>query len=90
MARIKKTPSTRTRRDFVVRSLTLTPAADTTLHQISQDASDSLGWTVGSSAVVRALLQYAAQKGTSWAQISLFPQIEREIQGGLFWGSRKK
>jgi hypothetical protein len=90
MTQTKKTPPKRTRRDFIARSLTLTPVAETALRQIRQDASDSLGWTVGSSAVVRALLQYAAHHGTSWAQGSLFPLIEREIKGGLFWGSRKK
>ena len=87
MARSKPTPK---KQPLVARTHTLTQEADTTLQQLSQDASDSLGWTVGSSAVIRALLRYVAQQPTAWASMTLHPLIEQEIAGGLLWGSKKK
>ena len=87
MARVKPTPK---KQPLVARSLTLTQEADTTLHQLSQEATDALGWTVGRSAVARALLLYIAQQPPAWASAILHPLIEREIAGGLLWGSREK
>jgi hypothetical protein len=89
MAR-KKLPPKRTRHAFVIRSLTLTPAADIALHQLGQEASDELGWKVSSSAIVRALLQQAKQQGPQWARDTLFPLIEKELESGVVWGNRKK
>jgi hypothetical protein len=87
MARPKFTPQ---KQPLVVRSHTLTQDADTILKELNQDASDALGWTVGSSAVIRALLQYVAQQPPAWVSESLHPLIEQEIARGLFWGSKKK
>ncbi len=87
MARPKTKPH---KQPLVVRSHTLTQEADTILQQLSQDASDALGWTVGSSAVIRALLQYVDQQSPAWSSATLHPLIEREIAGGIFWGSKKK
>jgi hypothetical protein len=87
MARLKPTPK---KPFLVVRSHTLTREADILLQQLNQDASDALGWTVGSSAVVRALLRYVAQQPTVWASTMLHPLIEKEIASGIFWGSKKK
>lgn len=89
MARKKSLPK-RQRHAFVVRSLTLTPAADIALHQLDQEASDLLGWKVSSSAVTRALLLYAKQQGPTWAKDSLFPLIEKELESGVVWGNRRK
>jgi len=75
---------------LVARSHTLTREADILLQQLSQEASDALGWTVGSSAVIRALLRYVAQQPSSWASATLHPLIEKEIANGVFWGSKKK
>jgi hypothetical protein len=75
---------------LVVRSHTLTREADILLQQLNQEASDALGWTVGSSAVIRALLRYVAQQPTAWASATLHPLIEKEIARGIFWGSKKK
>jgi len=86
MARAKTTPK---RQPLVMRSLTLTHDANETLQRLSQNASDSLGWTVSSSAIVRALLQYAEQQPSSWAQSHLFPFVEREITSGMVWGKKK-
>ncbi len=87
MARSKPTPK---KQPLVVRSLTLTQEADTTLQQLGQEATDALGWTVGRSAVARALLLYVAQQPPAWASATLHPLIEREIAGGMVWGSKKK
>jgi hypothetical protein len=75
---------------LVARSHTLTREADILLQQLSQEASDALGWTVGSSAILRALLRYVAQQPSSWAAATLHPLIEQEIASGLLWGSKKK
>ena len=85
----RSTP-TRKKQPLVVRSHTLTQGADTILRQLSQNASDALGWTVGSSAIVRALLQYVEQQPAAWATATLHPLIEQEIANGLFWGRKTK
>ena len=74
---------------FVIRSLALTRETDETVQRLSGDASDSLGWTVSSSAMVRALLRYVAQQPPSWALSHLFPLVEREIASGLVWGKKR-
>jgi len=86
MARAKTKPK---RQPLVIRSLTLTHDADETLQRLSRDASDSLGWTVSSSAIVRALLRYVAQQPPAWALSHLFPLVEREIASGMVWGKKK-
>ncbi len=80
----------RKKQPLVIRSHTLTRKADRLLQRLSQDASDALGWTVSSSAVVRALLRHVEQQPSAWASSVLFPVIEQEIAGGILWGSRKK
>lgn len=87
MARPKSKPL---KPPLVVRSHTLTQETDDTLHRLNQDASDALGWTVGSSAVIRALLRYVAQQPSSWVSTTLHPLIEQEIASGIFWGTKKK
>lgn len=72
------------------RTHTLSQPDELTLERLRQDASDTLGWTVGNSAVVRALIRYAAQQSPEWAATTLHPLIEHEITGGTFWGSKKK
>jgi len=74
---------------FLIRSLSLTPETDATVQQLAQEASDQLGWTIGGSAIVRALVKHAAKQGSTWARKTLFPLIEREIQSGFVWGKRK-
>jgi hypothetical protein len=61
-----------------------------TLERLRHDASAALGWTVGNSAVVRALLRYAAQQSPGWATAALHPLIGRKLDTGTFWGSKKK
>jgi hypothetical protein len=87
MARTKKTAPTEPLRVYSVK---VTPAAEELLQVLRQDASDTLGWTVSSSAVVRALFSYVAQQPLSWAASALYPLIEQEIAQGRVWGSKKR
>src|SRR5690349_5028685 len=54
------------------------PAAVQCLLHLGQDASDTLGWTVSSSAVIRALIQYVGQRPSEWAAAEIRPLIEQE------------
>ena len=87
MARLKKTPLKEPLKVYTVK---LTPAAADLLLHLGQDASDALGWTVSSSAVVRALIQHAGQQSAAWATAALHPLIEQEIAAGRVWGSKKR
>ena len=60
------------------------------LEEVSQEASEALGRTIGTSAIVRALIQYAARQPTLWVAATLFPFIQEEIESGLVWGRKKK
>ena len=83
MAHVKAEP-------FTIRTHSLTTETDRTLRDLSQHASDVLGWTVGSSAVIRALLRYVKAQPPAWAPSALFPLIEEEIKSGTVWGSKKR
>ena len=87
MAPRKPTPR---KQPLYPRTHTLSRDTAQVLQGLSQDASDALGWTVGSSAVIRALLRYVAQQPPGWAATALHPLIEQEITSGTFWGSKKK
>jgi len=63
---------------------------DAALKRLSRDASDYIGWTVSSSAIVRALVRYAEQQPPGWATSQLFPLVEREIASGTVWGRKKR
>ena len=87
MARAKPTPK---KQPLFPHTFTLSQDADRLLQRLSQEASDALGWSVGSSAIIRALLQYVAQQPPAWAAAMLHPFIEQEIASGTVWGSKKK
>lgn len=72
------------------RTHTLSQDDNRLLDRLSQDASDALGWTVSTSAVMRALLRYVAQQPPTWAPATLFPVIEQEIAAGTVWGSKQQ
>ena len=74
---------------LLVRSFTLTPTLDQTLQVLSQETSYTLGWTVSTSAIVRALLRSVAQHPPSWALSHLFLFVEHEIGSGMVWGKNK-
>jgi hypothetical protein len=87
MARAKPTPR---KYPLVPHTHTLSQPDEQTLERLRQDASDALGWTVGSSAVVRALIRYAAQQSPEWAAATLHPLIAHEFDTGVVWGGKKK
>lgn len=74
---------------FCIRSFTLTTPTDETLKRLSREASDYLGWTVSSSAIMRALLRYIEEQPSSWAVSQVFPFVEQEISSGIVWGKKK-
>jgi hypothetical protein len=87
MTRRKKTLSTE---PLKVCSLKVTPTAEQLLRQLSQEASDALGWTVSNSALFRALLLYVEQQPRSWVTTTIHPHIEQEIARGRVWGKKKR
>jgi hypothetical protein len=87
MARMKKTVPVE---PLKVCTVKLTPTAEQTLQQLSQEASDALGWTVSNSALLRAVLSYIGQQPSSWASAALYPFVEQEIAQGRVWGRKKK
>ena len=72
------------------RTHTLSRETSQLLQELSQEATDALGWTVGSSAVIRALIRYVAQQPPGWTAANLHPLIAHEIDAGTFWGSKKR
>jgi len=80
----------RKKEPFMVRSFTLTPTLDKTLQELSREASDFTGWTVSTSAIIRALLRHVEQQPDTWARSYLYPLREQELSSGVVWGSRKK
>jgi hypothetical protein len=87
MAPPKKSPSTE---PLKVHTVKLTPAVAEILQRLSQDASDALGWTVSSSAMIRALIRQAGKQPTEWVIAELYLLIEEEIARGRVWGSKKR
>src|SRR5262245_35017371 len=80
----------RKKEPLVVRSFTFTPALDQMLQRLSQEASDFTGWTISTSAVIRALLRYVEQQDRVRLLDALFPFVEMEIKSGVGWGSKKQ
>jgi hypothetical protein len=87
MARPKK-PSIQEKPEFSIHTVSLTPDVVATLQRLSQDASDFLGRTVSSSAIVRALVRQIDQQGPPAAD-ALFLLIEKEMKGGVIWGKKR-
>jgi hypothetical protein len=84
MTRAKKLPPLE---DLKVVTMKLTPETARMLKQLSQEGSDFLGWTVSSSAIVRALIRQVAQQGPPAAD-ALFIEVEKEIKSGRVWGKK--
>jgi hypothetical protein len=81
----KKSPPPR----LTIRSLSLVEEDAARLERLAQDASDYIGWTVSSSAIVRVLIRHADRQGGGWLKEHLAPLIEREIREGTVWGRKK-
>lgn len=86
MVRTKKPPIQK-KPEFSIHTVTLTPDVAESLHRLSRDASDFLGRTVSSSAIVRALVRQVIQQGPPAAD-ALFIQVEKEIKAGVKWGKQ--
>jgi hypothetical protein len=72
---------------LVVRSVALTPAAQATLESLSAEASATIGRKASASAVVRALLSWAAREHLGAELVRL---IEAELQTGeVVWGKAR-
>jgi hypothetical protein len=59
------------------------------LQRLRQDATDSIGRSVSSSAIMRALVRYADQQDETWAREQLFSLVEQEFNAGIIWGKKK-
>jgi hypothetical protein len=85
MARAKKTLP---KQPLHIHSITLTPPDAETLQQLSQDATDYIGYRISASAIARALVRHASQQGEAWARERLFPFVEQELNAGIRWGKK--
>lgn len=73
---------------LVVRSVALTPAAQTTLDALIAEASVAIGRKASASAVVRALLAWAEQEHLG---VELVRLIASELQTGeVVWGKARQ
>jgi hypothetical protein len=74
---------------FLIRTHTLTQETDILLQHLSRDASDFLGRSISSSAIIRALIRQVVKQGPPAAD-ALFLEIERELKDGVIWGKKKQ
>ena len=88
MARTKKLPP-KEKPELSIYTFSLDPKAAESLKQLSQDATDFLGRTVSGSALIRALIRQVVQQGPPAAD-ALFIEVEKEMNAGVLWGSKKK
>jgi hypothetical protein len=68
--------------------MTLSAEESAILHRLSQEATDFLGRSISSSAIVRALLRQIDKQGLSAADDLCF-EVERELKAGVLWGKKK-
>ena len=88
MAR-KNAPPLREQPTSSIHSVILADEEVLLLQRLSQEASDFLGRTISSSAVIRALIRQIEKQGPSAAD-ALFFEIERELKAGKLWGRKRK
>ena len=86
MARSQTKPP---KQPLLIRTHTFTKETETLLQHLSRDASDFLGRSISSSAVIRALIRQIAKQGPPAAD-ALFLEIEQELKDGVMWGSKKQ
>ena len=84
MPRTKKTAEEETPQ-FSIHTVTLSTEESVILRRLSQDATDFLGRSISSSAIVRAVLRQIEKQGPSAAD-DLFFEVERELKAGVGWG----
>ena len=59
------------------------------LKALAQEASSHDGRTISGSAILRALVRYAAKQGLAWQRKNIFPVLEEELASGTVWGTKK-
>ncbi len=60
------------------------------LKALSQEASDRSGRTISGSAILRALVRYAAKQGRTWQRETIFPVLEEEITSSTVRGTKTR
>jgi hypothetical protein len=84
MARTKNPPLQK-KPEFSIHSISLTPDVVKALQRLSRDASDFIGRSISTSAIVRALVRQVMRQGPPAAD-ALFIQVEKELKAGVTWG----
>lgn len=88
MARMKK-PPLQEKSQFSIHTISLTSDEVEMLEHLTRDASDFLGRSISSSAIIRALIREVIKQGPSAAD-ALFIEVEKELKSGVMWGSKQK
>lgn len=83
-----KTPTREEKPAFSIHSITLAAEEVRALDHLSRAASDFLGRSISSSAIVRALIRQLVRQGPPAAD-ALFLEVERELKAGTMWGKQK-
>jgi hypothetical protein len=86
MARAKK-PPIHEKPPFSIHTFTLTPDVVEGLQRLSQEATDFLGRSISSSAIVRALVRHMDDQGAP-AVAALLRVVEQELKAGVKWGKQ--
>ena len=60
------------------------------LKALAQEASSQVGRTISGSAILRALVRYAAKQGRAWQRETIFPVLEEEIASGTVRGTKTR
>jgi hypothetical protein len=60
------------------------------LKALAQEASSQGGRTISGSAILRALVRYAAKQGRAWQREHIFPVLEEEIASGTIRGTKTR
>ena len=87
MARMRK-PTSEERPLLSIHSVTLSAEESVILQRLGSSATDFLGRSISSSAIVRALIRRIDKQGISAAS-ALFLEVEEELNAGVLWGKRK-
>lgn len=87
MPRTKKPPP-QEKPQLSIHSVTLSAEESAILRRLSSSATDFLGRSISSSAVLRALLRQIDKQGLPAAG-ALFLEIEEELKAGVRWGKQK-
>jgi len=74
---------------FLIRSYAIAEETEQTLENLKQDATDTIGRPISSSALLRAFVRFLAQQPSAWTAKQLHPLIEEEREQGRLWGRQQ-